>query len=175
MGQNLKNLSSLLIIAIASATLASVKPAQAEPIRLQPVADSFNQQFFQSSGDFFHNVSLQGYLGDYLGIGSPSGVVAFPEKEIERDANHIDGFYRQMMQRQVSSDPILRVPDAANPFDSSVMALPPACQFAPQPSGCFPTAASVREPFVNPEPQQQPQTVPGPVRGLYRVSPAGQN
>lgn len=173
MSQNLKNLSSMLIIAIASATLTSVKPAQAERIRFHPVADTFNQQFFQSSGDFYYNVSLQGYFGDYLGIGSPSGIVAFPEKEIERDANRINGFYRQMMQRQVSSDPILRVPDAANPFDSSVMALPPACQFAPQPSGCFPTATGATEPFV--DQQQQPQTTPGPVRGLYRVSPNGQN
>jgi hypothetical protein len=175
MGQNLKNLSSVLIIAIASATLASVKPAQAESIRLHPVADGFNLQFFLSSGDFYYNVSPQGYLGDYLGIGSPSGVVAFPEKEIERDASRVNGFYRQMMQRQVSSDPILRVPDAANPFDSSVMALPPACQLAPQASGCFPAGTAVREPFVEQQEQQQPQSAPGPVRGLYRVSPTGPN
>lgn len=175
MGQNLKNLSSVLIIAIASATLASVKPAQAESIRLHPVADGFNRQFFQSSGDFYYNVSPQGYLGDYLGIGSPSGIVAFPEKEIERDASRVNGYYRQMMQRQVSSDPILRVPDAANPFDSSVMALPPACQFAPQPSGCFPPGTGATEPFVDQQQQQQPQTAPGPVRGLYRVSPTGKN
>jgi hypothetical protein len=174
MGQKLKSLSGVLAIAIASATLTSTKPAQAEPIRLHPVADSFNRQFFEASGDFYHNVSLQGYLGDYLGIGSPSGVIAFPEKEIERDASRIEGLYRKIMQRQVSSDPILRVPDASNPFDSSVMALPPACQVAPQPSGCFPTVG-VREPFVEPQQQIQPETAPGPVRGLYRIAPAGQN
>jgi hypothetical protein len=173
MGQKLKSLSGVLILAVASATLASTKPAQAQPIRLHPVADSFNRQFFEASGDFHHNVSLQGYLGDYLGIGSPSGVVAFPEKEIERDASRINGLYRKIMQRQVSSDPILRVPDATNPFDASVMALPPACQLTPQPSGCFPTAAGVQEPFV--DQQQEPQIAPGPVRGLYQVAPAGQN
>ena len=175
MSQNLKNLSSLLILAIVSATLASVKPAQAEPIRLQPVADSFNRQFFEASGDFYHNVSLQGYMGDYLGIGSPSGVVAFPEKEIERDASRINGIYRRVMQRQVSSDPILRVPDAVNPFDSSVMALPPACQLAPQASGCFAPGSPVQDQFVPQREQQEPQAAPGPVRGLYQVSPAGGN
>lgn len=174
MGQKLKKLSGVLAIAVASATLASTKPAQAQPIRLHPVADSFNRQFFEASGDFYHNVSLQGYFGDYLGIGSPSGVVAFPEKEIERDASRINGLYRKIMQRQVSSDPILRVPDATNPFDSSVMALPPGCQLAPQPSGCFPSAAGVQEPLI-PSQQIDPQTAPGPVRGLYNVSPAGQN
>ena len=172
MSQKLKNLSGVLVIAIASAALASAKPAQAEPVRLHPIADSFNRQFFEASGAFYHNVSLQGYLGDYLGIGSPSGVLAFPEKEIERDASRINGFYRRVMQRQVSSDPILRVPDATNPFDASVMALPAACQVAPQASGCFPTVPGVREPFVEEQQQQLPSSAPGPVRGLYRVAPA---
>ena len=177
MSQNLKSLSGALILAIASVAMASVKPAQAEPARFHPIGDDFNRQFFEASGDFYHNVSLQGYFGDYLGIGSPSGVVAFPEKEIERDASRVNGLYRRVMQRQVSSDPILRVPDAVNPFDSSVMALPSACQLAPQPSGCFAPGAAVQEPFV-PQPQrqqQESQTAPGPVRGLYQVSPAGGN
>ena len=167
MGQKLKSLSGMLIIAVASATLASVKPAQAETVRLHPIADDFNRQFFEASGDFYYNVSLPGYLGDYLGIASPSGVVAFPDKEIERDASRLDGLYRKIMQRQVSSDPILRSPDATNPFDSSVMAMPSACQLAPQPSGCFPTPAGVREQQQQQEQEQQQQTTPGPVRGLY--------
>ena len=174
MSQKLKSLSSALILAIASATLASVKGAQAEPARFSPVGDDFNRQFFEASGDFYHNVSLQGYLGDYLGIGSPSGVVAFPEKEMERDASRVNGLYRRVMQRQVSSDPILRVPDATNPFDASVMALPAPCQLAPQASGCFATPAGVQEPFV-PRQDQEPQAAPGPVRGLYNASPAGRN
>jgi hypothetical protein len=174
MSQKLKSLSGALILAVASAALASVKPAQAETARFSPVGDNFNRQFFEASGDFYHNVSLQGYMGDYLGIGSPSGVVAFPEKEIERDASRISGLYRRVMQRQVSSDPILRVPDATNPFDASVMALPAACQLAPQASGCFATPAGVQEPFV-PRQDREPQAAPGPVRGLYNVSPAGRN
>ncbi|MCC3409431.1 MAG: hypothetical protein JGK17_28535 [Microcoleus sp. PH2017_10_PVI_O_A] len=174
MSQKLKSLSSALILAIASAALASVKPAQADTARFSPVDNNFNRQFFEASGDFYHNVSLQGYMGDYLGIGSPSGVVAFPEKEIERDASRISGLYRRVMQRQVSSDPILRVPDATNPFDASVMALPPACQLAPQASGCFATPAGVQEQFP-PAQQQDSQAAPGPVRGLYNVSPARRN
>ena len=177
MSQKLKSLSGALILAIASATLASVKPAQADTARFHPIGDDFNRQFFEASGDFYHNISLQGYLGDYVGIGSPSGVVAFPEKEIERDSSRVNGMYRRVMQRQVSSDPIIRVPDAVNPFDSSVMALPPACQLAPQASGCFAPGSPAQDQFV-PQPQrqeQEPQAAPGPVRGLYQVSPAGGN
>jgi hypothetical protein len=175
MSQKLKSLSGALILAVASAAIASVKPAQAQTERFHPIADDFNRQFFEASGDFYHNVSLQGYLGDYLGIGSPSGVVAFPEKEIERDASRVNGLYRRIMQRQVSSDPILRVPDAVNPFDASVMALPPACQLASQPSGCFPTPAGLQDQFTLPGEQQDSQTDPGPVRGLYQVSPGRKN
>ncbi|MBE9122243.1 hypothetical protein IQ269_15885 [Tychonema sp. LEGE 07199] len=175
MSQKLKTLSRALILAVASAALASVKAAQAEPARFHPISGEFNRQFFEASGDFYHNVSLQGYMGDYLGIGAPSGVVAFPEKEIERDASRISGLYRRVMQRQVSSDPILRVPDAVNPFDSSVMALPPACQLAPQPSGCFATPAGLQDQFLPREQQQDSQTAPGPVRGLYQVSPVRGN
>lgn len=175
MSQNLKSLSGALILAIASVAMASVKPAQAEPARFHPIGDDFNRQFFEASGDFYHNVSLQGYLGDYLGIGAPSGVVAFPEKEIERDASRVNGLYRRVMQRQVSSDPILRVPDAVNPFDSSVMALPPACQLAAQASGCFAPGTPAQDQLVPQRQQQDSQTAPGPVRGLYQVSPAGGN
>ena len=175
MSQNLKSLSGALILAIASVAMASVKPAQAQTARFHPIADDFNRQFFEASGDFYHNVSLQGYLGDYLGIGAPSGVVAFPEKEIERDASRVNGLYRRVMQRQVSSDPILRVPDAVNPFDSSVLARPPACQLAAQASGCFAPGTPAQDQFVPQRQQQDSQTAPGPVRGLYQVSPAGGN
>ncbi|MEG3863188.1 hypothetical protein [Microcoleus sp. herbarium12] len=175
MSQKLKSISSALILAVTSVALTSVTAAQAEPARFHPIGDDFNRQFFEASGDFYHNVSLQGYLGDYLGIGAPSGVVAFPEKEMERDASRVSGMYRRVMQRQVSSDPILRVPDATNPFDASIMALPPACQIASQPSGCFPISpAGVQEPFV-PRQEQEPQAAPGPVRGLYNVSPVRGN
>ncbi len=141
MSQKLKSLSGALILAVASVAMASVKPAQAQTARFHPIADDFNRQVFEASGDFYHNVSLQGYLGDYLGIGSPSGVVAFPEKEIERDASRVNGLYRRVLQRQVSSDPILRFQYEVNPFVSSVMALPAPCKIATQPSVCFPTPA----------------------------------
>ncbi|MBE9185199.1 hypothetical protein IQ270_10845 [Microcoleus sp. LEGE 07076] len=175
MSQKLTTLSRALILAVASAAMASVKGVQAETARFHPISDDFNRQFFEASGDFYHNVSLQGYFGDYLGIGAPSGVVAFPEKEIERDASRLNGLYRRVMQRQVSSDPVLRTPDAVNPFDSSVMALPSACQLAPQPSGCFPTPAGLQDQFAPQRQQQESQTAPGPVRGLYNVLPAGRN
>ncbi|MBD0310441.1 MAG: hypothetical protein ICV80_20775, partial [Microcoleus sp. T1-bin1] len=116
MSQKLKSLSGALILAVASAAMASVKPAQAQTERFHPIADDFNRQFFEASGDFYHNVSLQGYLGDYLGIGSPIGVFAFQEKQIEMDSSRFNGLYRRKMKPQVSSYTILRDPDAHKPY-----------------------------------------------------------
>lgn len=126
MGINFKSLSSVLAIAIASAGLASAQVAQAEPFTYHPIADQFNEAFFSNSGDFFQATSPLRPVADILGLGSRRGGLAFPEREMERDGNDIHGLYREMMQQQVSSDPIIRVPDLVNPFDTSVMMLPPS-------------------------------------------------
>jgi hypothetical protein len=125
MAKQFKILSSALIIAVASTILGSAKIAQAEPFGYNPVADEFNRRFFEASGDFYQSVSVQGYTNDILGIGSPAGISAFPEKQIERDGSQLHGLYREMMEQQASNDPIIRVPDAINPFNSSLLGLPP--------------------------------------------------
>lgn len=186
MALKLNSLSGVLVLTVASAVLTPAKIAQAEPFQYHPVADEFNNRFFQSSGDYFLNNSFQGQLGDFLGVGSPSGRNAFPEKEQDRDASRIHGYYREMMQRQVSSDPLLRVPDAVNPFDTSVMAqplvtsasgtsLPFQQQFnvpggaSSQPFG-VPGGDPSAQPFGTPGgPSAQPFGTPGPVRGLYNL------
>ena len=131
MTKNFKSLSGVMVLAIVSTLLGSAKIAQAEPFTYHPVADEFNRRFFESSGDFFQSVSFQGYTNDILGIGSPTGRSGFPEKQIERDASNLHGLYRELMQQQVSSDPIIRVPDAINPFDTSLLGLPPGQTIAP--------------------------------------------
>jgi len=124
MAQKFKSLSGVLVLAVVSTILGSAKIAQAEPFIYHPVADEFNRRYFEASGDFFQSVSFQGYANDILGIGSPSGRSGFPEKQVERDASRVHGLYREVLQQQVSSDPIIRVPDAINPFDTSLLGLP---------------------------------------------------
>ena len=122
MPQKLKSLSGVLAIAIVSTILGSVKIAQAEPFGYHPVSDEFNRRFFESSGDFFQSITFQGYTNDLLGIGSPTGIIGFPEKQIERDSSQLHGLYR---------DPIIRVPDALNPFNTSLLGLPSGQKIAP--------------------------------------------
>ncbi|MGE5655625.1 MAG: hypothetical protein ACM37W_03345 [Actinomycetota bacterium] len=126
MGIKLKSLSGVLAVAVASTVLVSAKVAQAEPFTYHPISDQFNEAFFSNSGDYINATSPLRPAADFLGIGSRRGGLAFPEREIERDASSIHGLYREIMQQQVSSDPIIRVPDLANPFSTSVMTLPPS-------------------------------------------------
>lgn len=123
MGLHWKSLSGCLLV--ASTLFGFAKIAQAEPYIFNPVSDQFNEQLLKASGDYFQGTEIFRPGADILGIGSPSGIIAFPEREIDRDASRLHGFYREMMQRQVSSDAIIRTPDMMNPFDTSVMTMPP--------------------------------------------------
>lgn len=119
---NWQNLSGSLLL--TTTLLSNTNIAQAEPYGYSPVSDQFNQTLFRSSGDFFQGTGVFTPAADIFGVGAPSGFLAFPERTIERDASAVHGLYRQMMQRQVSSDPIIRVPDMPNPFTNSVMTMP---------------------------------------------------
>lgn len=170
-------IGSALFLTIASGILGSAPKVKAEPYNWNPNADSFNNAFFKSSGDYFQNTSLHGYFGDYLGIGSPSGFNAFPENETHRDASRIHGLYRNLMEQQSSNDPVIRTPDLPNPFSSSVLSLPsdtmtrspwdlvsPNTPFTGNPSFNTTTPVSPSPVITSP----QPQPVEGaPVRGRW--------
>lgn len=121
MAIKIQNLGSVLAIATAI-ILASGGTAKAqeteEPTRYQPFAQEFNRAFRKSSGDFFRNRQLVEQVGDYLGIPS------FPDQSISQDAKNVNRLYRQLMEEQFNSTPIMRTPDLPSPYDSSIMTSP---------------------------------------------------
>lgn len=123
---------SALVLATASSVLASSVMAQTEmkfePTPLETVPDAFVRSFFSDSGDYYFNRSLPRQAAYIIGPGLP-GRAAFPDLEIERDAEHISKLYREVLDQQVSSDPILRTPDLPNPFNSSVRLLSDSPRF----------------------------------------------
>lgn len=125
MQMRLTQLLSALALAAASSFLAVAAKAQTdplgyEPIRLETVTEAFDRAFFQESGDFYRNRSIQRQIGYIIGPGLP-GKAGFPELEIERDAKRIDILYRDALEQQVSSDPVIRTPDLPNPFSASLL------------------------------------------------------
>lgn len=132
----LTKLLSALVLAAASTGLASGVIAQtttttpvpisprtlnldAPPNRLETLPEAFERAFFQESGDFYHNRQIPRQINYIIGVGAPWGA-GFPDLELERDAKRITNLYRELMEIQVSSDPVIRTPDLPNPFNSSV-------------------------------------------------------
>ena len=128
---SLKKLFSALFIAAASSVWASAATAQTSqsntarfaPIRVQRISDTFNQAFFNESEDFYTNRSTGRQIDLLIGTGLP-GSAAFPELEIERDARLINILYNDVLEQQASNNPVLRTPDLANPYNTSLRVFP---------------------------------------------------
>jgi hypothetical protein len=122
MAIKLTNLGSFLAIAtlsiVTSVGTAKAQEQQPEPTRYQPFAEEFNRAFRRGSGDFFRNRQLAEQLGDLFGVPS------FPDQAISQDNKNINKLYRELMEAQFNSTPIIRTPDLPSPYDSSIMTAP---------------------------------------------------
>ncbi len=125
MQMQLTRLLSALVLVTASSVLASAATAQQtdnsgfERISLESVEDTFDRAFYNESGDFYHNRSLPRQAAFIIGPGLPGGA-GFPDLEIERDAKLINTLYEDVLEQQVSSDPVIRTPDLPNPFNTTL-------------------------------------------------------
>ncbi len=121
MARIFKSLGSVLAIAttiiLASGGTAKAQETE-EPTRYQPFAEEFNRAFRRGSGDYFRNRQLVEQVGDFLGIPS------FPDQAISQDNKNINRLYRELMDEQFNSTPIIRTPDLPSPYDSSIMTTP---------------------------------------------------
>lgn len=121
-----KFISALALAATATATLAASAiadplPSSATKYGIETLPDSIFRAAYTNSGNFYYNTSTQRQLD--LIIGPPRSIFqrgAFPEVEIERDAELIEIIYRDAMYQQTQSDPYLRTPDLPNPFGGSL-------------------------------------------------------
>ncbi|MFW6264186.1 MAG: hypothetical protein ACOC3E_01525 [Cyanobacteriota bacterium] len=146
---------SRFLIAAASGVLATsqaiaqVPTETVRPYSIEPLPNLFERAIFFESEDFFTNTTLQRQIDFILGPG-PIQRAAYPENEITRDALLTHVIYLDLLEQQVSSDPVLRTPDLSNPYNTSLRLNPsyralepvPGSQFifetAPAPGGPFP-------------------------------------
>lgn len=131
-------LSSLVVVAtctgLASSVMAQTELSDSEPIRPATVSETFNRAFFNSSGDLYFNRTIPRQINYILGFGS-FGSATFPDLELEQDAELINTIYNDVLDQQVSSDPVIRTPDLPNPFNSSLRGLPTARPFGTRVEG----------------------------------------
>lgn len=129
-------------------TPPAVIPPGAAPV---PLDDAFNRAYFWNSPNYFNGTNLWWNVNDILGFGG------FPEERIRRDGMAVNDLTRWGQDQQTSNDPVLRVADANNPFDTSLSLLPqPIAEPAP-----------VIVPIAQPAPVFQQPLPPPPVRGLF--------
>jgi hypothetical protein len=118
-------LIAVLAFAAVASFFAESAIAQTNPSTVSTgeyIPDAINRAFFSDSGDIYRNANARRQVQFLLGIGSPSRN-AFPENEIRRDAERIEVLYRDLLEQQISSDPLIRTPDLANPFNTSLKVL----------------------------------------------------
>lgn len=92
------------------------------PRRLETIPEAFNRAFFRESGDFYRNRKIDRQINYIIGAGVPWGA-GFPDLELERDAERVFKLYQEALEIQASTGPVIRTPDLANPFDTSVRLL----------------------------------------------------
>ncbi|MEL7035142.1 MAG: hypothetical protein AAFO04_05925 [Cyanobacteria bacterium J06592_8] len=132
MGLTSKFLSGVMVMSAVSAVLVTPAIAQVEvPVppntTYNPVADDFNKAASNSSGDIFRAQSISGQLQFIFGISFPwaSGSIgSYPEQALARDTRGLILLYREAFLKQYSSDPVIRVIDLPNPYNTSILTQP---------------------------------------------------
>ncbi len=135
----LTKLLSALVLAAASSVWASAAKAQTQPVGFQPVRvetipEAFERAFFTDYANFYRSRSIPSQIQLILGTGLP-GRAAFPELQLERDAERINQLYDYLIEQQASADPIIRTPDMPNPFNTSTRLLPVSNTFGTRVEG----------------------------------------
>jgi hypothetical protein len=105
------------------ATAQVVHEHETDLYKLGLPADVFVEVLEFESENFFENRDFGSQIEFLLGPG-PIDRASFPELEITRDAFLLDLVYRDLLAEQVASDPIIRTPDLANPYGTSLRLRP---------------------------------------------------
>jgi hypothetical protein len=89
----------------------------------EPLAEEFERAFFHNMDSFYENTDPFSQLNTQFGIYPFTIPAAFPENQIARDAELLNGMYKDALQQQ-SSLPNVRTRDLPNPFNTSLQENP---------------------------------------------------
>ncbi|MER3432932.1 MAG: hypothetical protein C4288_05740 [Leptolyngbya sp. ERB_1_1] len=124
MGVRIKSLIRAIGFSAASSLIAMSAIAQDSSSQVfrpnETVPNAVNRAFYGSLGEFSDRNPLR---STQTILGTPFG---FPENQISRDGERLHRLYVDLLNQQVSSDPLIRTADLPNPFNLSVQTLPNA-------------------------------------------------
>lgn len=135
-----------------------IDPDNARPLPTVPRA--MNRAYYNQRGNYFDNRQIWKSFSLILGIPS------YPEQAISRDGRAVNQLYRELLDQQVASDPVLRSPDLPNPYTGSVLTTPlviveDAVEAAPM----FPPP--IRRPVAEPAPVAPQRNSTDPIPALW--------
>ncbi|MBE9180672.1 hypothetical protein IQ268_19105 [Oculatella sp. LEGE 06141] len=112
----MKGLPGSLAIAVSIVMAGGSMAIAQDADQVQSIPEAFESEFFGGSGTFFENRRPPNNITWFIG--------PFPENQIASDAEDVHQLYRELLQQQVSSSPLIRTPDLDNPFNSSLLVSP---------------------------------------------------
>ncbi|MEM9092728.1 MAG: hypothetical protein AAGC93_28870 [Cyanobacteria bacterium P01_F01_bin.53] len=114
--------------AVAIATLSAMTAranAQNATFTEPTVLETLDDISTRHSGDYASDRSIFRQTAHFFGLGVP-GRTAFPELELDRNSNGLLEAYNELTFLQTRNTPTIRVPDLANPYNTSLQLLPSA-------------------------------------------------
>ncbi|MBF2050377.1 MAG: hypothetical protein EDM05_035855 [Leptolyngbya sp. IPPAS B-1204] len=117
---------------------------------LPTIPQAFNRAFYSHTGNFFDN---RGIWQQFRLI---FGVPNFVDNSISQDGRAVNRLYRDVLEQQTSSGPVLRTPDLPNPYTGSILTTPLVITEEPVPAP--PPFPSFGRPPVAPPPADSPRT-----------------
>jgi len=88
------------------------------------IPEVIDRAVIQSSGDFFEERTTGGDARFIFGID-------YDEEKLAKDAQRIEVIYQDLLEQQASRGPVLRTPDLANPYSTSVLLIRQGGRLAP--------------------------------------------
>lgn len=123
MGARINRLSAIGL-SLSASLMSIAATAQEQPASVfrprETIPNTVDRAYYGPLGEFSDRNPLR---STQLILGTPFG---FPENQISRDSERVHRLYVDLLNQQVSSDPILRTADLPNPFNASVLTLPSA-------------------------------------------------
>jgi hypothetical protein len=98
---------------VANAQRATTQESAAE---VQTLPEAFEDAYYRFDENFYRNRQVPRSLTWFTG--------PFPENEIAGDGRVVNRLYQDALAQQTTSDPTIRVQDADNPYQSSIMTAP---------------------------------------------------
>ncbi|MEO0947291.1 MAG: hypothetical protein AAFY11_03940 [Cyanobacteria bacterium J06641_5] len=137
-------------VAIGTASVAVARPIST--LGISKTTDAFEDAFQFESGDYFENRGLLRQIDFIFGLGSSFRLRgSYPENEQDRDAERVHILYTELLNQQLTTQPVIRTRDLVSPYQHSLR------EGVPGPQS--------RLPQVRPAPAPAP--IPAPVRALW--------